>query len=136
MLRCFFFTSHTRSIRCIEVYFPPIDIRTGLLIDIRTGLIIAVRTGQAEPFGSSLFKFSWFIPCHADIINPECADSNADFLIICDKFHVFCRLTQTRRIAEALLRERRIHRRDPAFFFRPEVMKLLKKCCKFLCCLL
>ena len=40
------------------------------------------------------------------------------------------------RIAEALLRERRIHRRDPAFFFRPEVTKLLKKCCKFLCCLL
>lgn len=71
MLRCFFFTLHVRSIRCIEVYFPPIDIRTGLLI--------AVRTGQAEPFGSSLFKFSWFIPCHADIINPECADSNADF---------------------------------------------------------
>ena len=33
---------------------------------------------------------------------------------------------QTRRIAEALLRERRIHRRDPAFFFRPEVTKLLK----------
>lgn len=97
MLRCFFFTSHVRSIRCIEVYFPPIDIRTGLLIAVRTGLImavrtgllIAVRTGQAEPFGSSLFKFSWFIPCHADIINPECADSNADFLIICDKFHVF-----------------------------------------------
>lgn len=87
MLRCFFFTSHVRSIRCIEVYFPPIDIRTGLPIDIRTGLLIAVRTGlhiavrtgQAEPFGSSLFKFSWFIPCHADIINPECADSNADF---------------------------------------------------------
>ncbi len=56
-----------------------IAVRTGLLIAVRTGLLIAVRTGQAEPFGSSLFKFSWFIPCHADIINPECADSNADF---------------------------------------------------------